>query len=253
MIYDIQKASMLKRLPAWLLDTILAIIVTSGVVWGLSLALNTQAHADQLDSIYQAYEEKYGIVFTVTSEEMADMTEEQLAAYQTAAEALSQDAEAKKAYERVFGDTLLVASLSLFASTLLLEFLVPMWIGNGQTVGKKIFGVGVMRLDSVKASRTILFVRAILGKYTLETMIPVLMLIMLVFGLLGMVGAGVLALAVLLVLFMPLVTRNRSAIHDLLACTVAVDLSSQLIFNTPQEREEYIKQVESENATEDQQ
>ena len=251
MIYDTQKASMIKRIPAWMLDAILAIVVTAGVMAGLSFVLNTEEHSKNLDGIYQAYEEKYGIVFTVTQEELAAMDEEQLAAYQAAAEALSKDMNAKKAYEQVLGDTLLTVSLSLFASILLLEFLVPMWIGNGQTVGKKIFGVGVMRVDGIKVNRMILFVRAILGKYTLETMIPVLLAIMLIFGMLGMVGLAVLALALLLVMFMPLVTRNRSAVHDLMACTVAVDLNSQLIFNTPQEREEYIKQVESENATED--
>lgn len=251
MIYDTQKASFIKRLPAWMLDAILAIIVTAGVMAGLSYVLNTDAHSKALDDIYQAYEEKYKIVFTVTQEEMAAMSEEQLAAYQAAAEELSEDMEAKKAYEQVLSDTFLTVSLSLFASALLLEFLMPMWLGNGQTLGKKIFGVGVMRVDGIRVNRTILFVRAILGKYTLGTMIPVLLAIMLIFGILGMVGAIVLLVALLLEWFLPLVTRNRSAVHDLLACTVAVDINSQLIFDTPEEREEYIQQMEAENASED--
>ena len=108
-----------------------------------------------------------------------------------------------------------------------------------------------MRVDGIRVNRTILFVRAILGKYTLGTMIPVLLAIMLIFGILGMVGAIVLLVALLLEWFLPLVTRNRSAVHDLLACTVAVDINSQLIFNTPEEREEYIQQMEAENASED--
>lgn len=245
MIYDIQKASMLKRIPAWILDAVLAMIVATVALAGLTFLLNLDDHIEALDQIYVSYEEKYGINFSLSEEEVAKLGEDVLATYQAAAEELSKDTQAQIAFEKVLNTVFAALSLSLFVSSLLLEFLVPIWLKNGQTLGKKAFGVGVMRIDGVKINKMILFTRAILGKYTLETMIPALLLLMLFFGTLGMVGLLALVAALFVIAGTLFVTKKHTAIHDLLACTVAVDLSSQLIFDTPEEREEYIEQADA--------
>ena len=74
--------------------------------------------------------------------------------------------------------TFIIISFSILIGFLIVEFLFPMIFKNGQTLGKKIFGIGVMRVDGVKVTTPILFVRSILGKFTIETMMPVLMVIM---------------------------------------------------------------------------
>ena len=130
------------------------------------------------------------------------------------------------------------------------EFIVPLFIKNGQTVGKKIFGVAVMRTNGVKITPVQLFVRSILGKYTFEIMLPVFSVILVVFG-----GAGIFGIIMLAVIFIAqaislIVTRRtRSALHDLLSDTVTVDLASQLIFDTEAElikykEEQHAKMVE---------
>lgn len=244
MIYDIQKASMLKRIPAWILDAILAIIVATVAMAGLAFLLNLDGHVAALDEIYVSYEQKYGIDFSLSEEEVAQLDEEVVAIYQAAAEELSKDTRAEQAYEKVINTLFAVLSLSLFAPSLLLEFLVPLWLKNGQTLGKKAFGVGVMRTDGVRVNKMILFTRAVLGKYTLETMIPILLLMMVLLGTLGMIGLLALIVALFLIAGTLFVSKNHTAIHDRLACTVAVDLSSQLIFDTPEEREEYIAKAD---------
>ena len=243
MIYDIQRASFLKRIPAWLLDIILLVTLTTGLVAGLSAVLNVDTYSKELDAHYTRYEEKYGIDFAQTEEGFSSMTDEELAAYEAAAEELSKDTKVQKAYEMVMNLTLVTWSLGIFGAHLILEFLIPLWLKNGQTLGKKVFSVALMRKDGIKVTPFMMFTRAILGKYTLETMIPVLLLIMAAFGILGLEGLLVVAVVLLLQLIIPFATHNKTAIHDILACTVAVDLNSQMIFDSTEEQQEYHKQL----------
>ena len=123
------------------------------------------------------------------------------------------------------------------------EFVVPLLFGNGQTVGKKIFGIAVMRVNGVKINGVALFIRSILGKYTIETMVPVMLVIMVMLEVLGIVGPAVILLIGVLQIGLMLATRTNSAIHDCLANTVAVDLHSQMIFGSEAEVIEYKKRI----------
>jgi uncharacterized RDD family membrane protein YckC len=139
--------------------------------------------------------------------------------------------------------TLVITSIGILLGYLLLEFAVPLMFKNGQTIGKKIFGIALMRNDGVKINTVMLFVRTVLGKYTIETMIPVLIIIMTFFGSAGIVGLAVLLLIGVLELVMLCITKTRSCIHDLLAYTVAVDMQSQMIFESPEALLEYKKKL----------
>lgn len=104
-----------------------------------------------------------------------------------------------------------------------------------------------MRKDGVKITPFMMFARTILGKYTVETMIPVFLLVAVFFGIMGLEGLIGFALILIAQVIVAFATRNKTGIHDLLACTVAVDLSSQMIFNSPEEQLEYHKQLHEEN------
>jgi uncharacterized RDD family membrane protein YckC len=144
--------------------------------------------------------------------------------------------------------TLTVVSVGILLSYLVLEFAVPMLLKNGQTVGKKIFGLGVMRVHGVKMNGVAMFIRTFLGKYTLETMIPVLVVIMLLFNMTGLMGTLLVLGIGLTQIIMMIVTRTNSTIHDMLADCVVVDLSSQMIFDTEEELLDYKKRMSAENA-----
>ena len=92
-----------------------------------------------------------------------------------------------------------------------------------------------MRQDSVKVSATALFIRAILGKYTIETMIPVLILLMIYWGTIGLVGPVVIGLILLVEICVMIFTPTNAMIHDLLAGTAVIDAASQRIFDTPED------------------
>ena len=115
-------------------------------------------------------------------------------------------------------------------------------------MGKKIFGIALMRTDGVKVTPFMMCVRTILGKYTVETMIPILIVIMLLFQLVGVGGTLVIALILLAQIIALFATSTNSAIHDLFACTVAVDMASQRMFESPEALLEYKKRLSAEAA-----
>ena len=242
MIYDLQKAGVLKRAAAWLLDLILLVVLACGIGMILSAALNYDQHSQALEACYERYEKEFGIDFDV----YADLTEEEQARFEAANAALQKDTQALKAYNMVVNLSLTIVSLSILLSYLALEFAVPLLFGNGQTMGKKVFGIGLIRVDGVKISTFALFVRTVLGKYMVETMIPVLMAMMIFIGTIGILGPAIVLGLLILQVALIITSPTNSALHDHMAATVAVDLASQMIFATPEELVEYKKQVHAE-------
>ena len=129
-----------------------------------------------------------------------------------------------------------------------MEFILPLKLGTGQTLGKKIFGIGLMKTEGVKVNGVALFIRAILGKYAIETMVPALILLMIYWGTIGVVGPAVVFLILLTEIILVIATCTNSLIHDLLASTVAIDEASQKIFNTPEEMAAFKAEIAAEIA-----
>ena len=248
MMLDLQKANFWKRISAAIFDAILIGILAVGIGWLLSIALNYDGYNQDLTDAYARYEAEYGVTFEITEEAYAAMTPEELSRYEEAYNALIGDEGAMYAYNMVINLTLLLTSIGILLSYLALEFVVPLLLGNGQTLGKKIFGVGLMRRDGVQINHMQLFTRTILGKFTLETMIPVYILIMLFFNSVGLVGTLVVIAIALTQVILLFANRDSCVIHDLLAGTVAVDISSQMIFRTTEDLIAYQKKAAAERA-----
>lgn len=248
MIFDLQKAGMWKRMSAALFDMILLCIAIVGIAYVLSMVVGFDQYNTALNDAYAEYETKYGITFDITEDEYYAMSEEEFGKYNDAYAELIADEDAMYAYNMVVNLTLLIVSLSILLAYMVLEFVIPLRLGNGQTLGKKIFGTGVMRVDGVKVTAPLLFIRTILGKFTIETMIPVLICIMIFFNNIGVVGVLIIGLILLLQIILLIVTKTNSAIHDLLAKTVVVDVASQMIFEDEEALVEYKKKVYAEKA-----
>lgn len=247
MIWDIQKAGLWKRASAFLLDAILLAVLATGAAALLSAVTGYDGYNDTLEACYERVETEYGVEFEITGEEYEALSEEDRARWDDAYRTLTEDEEAMKAYSMVVSLTLLITSIGLLVSFLILEFVVPLLLGNGQTLGKKVFGIGLVRQDGVKIRAPMLFARTVLGKYTLETMIPALIIIMIFFNMIGYFGTAVLLAILALQLILCFTTRNRCFLHDLLAGTAAVDLSSQMIFESEEAMIEYKKKIHAES------
>lgn len=246
MIYDTQRASMWKRLSAALFDGILLGVAAVLFAWLLSVALGFDVHYQTLNDAYARYGEEYGVDFNLGLADYEAMSESEIDLLNTAYAAMSEDHEAMYAYNMILSLTLTITSLGILLAYLVMEFTIPMCLKNGQTIGKKIFGIGLMRNDGVRITGSGLFARTFLGKYAICTMVPVLIILMIFFGMLGLTGTIVLSLIELLQIILLLATRNHTPIHDLLASSVCIDVGSQMIFDTYDEMIAYKKKVHAE-------
>ena len=248
MIYDLQKASFWKRIASWMFDSILLGVLAVGFGLLLSVILGYDKHSQRVEDAYNLYETKYGISFEITQEAYESMSDAQRQNYDAAYDALIADKEAMYAYNMMLNLSLVITSLGIFIAVFAWEFLVPLFLGNGQTLGKKIFGLGVMRVDGVKLNNIQLFARTLLGKYAIEIMIPVTIVMMLFWGTVGLFGTLFLGALLLAQVISLIVTRTNSGLHDLLAGTVVIDFSSQMIFNSTEELIEFKKKVAADQA-----
>lgn len=248
MIYDLQKASMWKRISAFLFDAILLAILAVGLSALLSTIFGYHNQTEALNEHYKKYESEYGVSFDITLEEYEALSAEQKAQYELANKAWSTDPDVAYTFTLVLNLTLLITSFSILLAYLLLELFVPMLFKNGQTLGKKIFGIALMQTNGVKIRTAPLFIRTVLGKYTIETMIPVFIFIMLYFNIVGIVQLAILALIFLLQIVFLVTTGTNSAIHDKLANTVVVDMASQMIFDSEEDLLAYKKKKQADMA-----
>lgn len=263
MIYDLQKASMWKRISAFLCDLILFCIVAVGMVLLLSAILGIDAQQNKMIEICDQYAQDYKLSEFMTKEELDGalsialtaerynvLTETQQATFNQASEALFKNEDYLYAYGMVNQLILLVLTFSILITYLILEFAVPLLFKNGQTVGKKIFGVAVMRMDGVKVSPGILLIRTALGKYAVETMIPVFVLLSLLLGTASIITVILLLLLIIAQIALLIFTQANTPLHDMLAGTVTVDFASQMIFDSPEELLEYKKKLHAESVAE---
>ena len=249
MLHDLQKASMWKRASAFIFDFILIAILSVGIILLLSSLLGYDGYTDKLEGIYDKYEQQYKVDFDLSPEEYEKLNDDEKAIIDDAYAALTSDEEMLNTYYMIISLTFLMITIGILVAFLVLEFTVPLLFKNGQTLGKKVFGVAVMRVDGVKINAPILFIRSVLGKYTLETMIPVMTVILIFFDAIDLAGIVIIGILTLVQFAMLIVTHTNSAIHDMLSSTVAVDMASQMIFDSRDEMLEYKKRVHAESVS----
>ena len=253
MQYELQTGSFWKRIAAAIFDLILIVILSTGFLWAGNVITDYDAQSDNLYRIIEEYAAEYGVRTDLTVEEYQGMTEQERQDYDAAAKkadaALMENPEAMRLYSIVTNLMLILPAVSILLAMALTEFVVPLFLKNGQTLGKKIFGLCLVRKDCVKISTVQLFARAILAKYALGTMIPVFCFIMLMMGNLGSILMLMVMALLLVQTICLLMTKEHRAIADLLTGTVVVDYSSQMIFETTEDLIEHQKKTAAEAAS----
>ena len=263
MIYDLQKANSLKRFMAFLLDLIILIIFVTGFMWIVSSITNYDSYSDAMSNEIAKIEESFGIsdivkqydvdldkFSTMSEEEKNKLPQDVVIALEDCIKSINSNPKISEAYIMMMNLTLLMVSVSFLLSFVILELIVPAIFKNGQTIGKKIFSLAVMRIDGVKVTPLIMFVRSILGKYTVETMIPLIIILMAFYGVANIVMLMVIPLILLFELILIIATKTNSMIHDILSSTVLVDLQSQMIFDSVEAKNEYRLHLHNEEVKE---
>lgn len=248
MVVDLQKASLGKRIIAAIFDGVLLSIIAVGVATLLSMAFGYDGYMKTVNNAYARYEEEYGVTLQITAKQYEALSPQQQENYDTAYQALIADEEVTYAYNMLINLTMLITTFGVLSGVLVVDFAAPLLLKNGQTLGKKIFGIAVMHTDAIRANNLQLFVRSVLGKFAIELMIPLSIAMMIFFNGIGVISLVVLAILLIAQVVCLAVTRKNMLLHDVLAGTVTVDAASQRIFNSRDELIEYTKAVHTEQA-----
>lgn len=255
----IQKASFLKRISAFLLDAILVVILATGFASVVSSLVKYDQQAQLLNSYYSKHEQiiqdKFpGVDFDITEEDYNKLTPEQKKQHQDAISALEtavkEDAGAAAVFQMLATSTITIVSASALLSILSVYFVAPLFFKNGQTVGKKIFGLGLMRTNCVKVSNKALLIRVLFGMYAIEVMFPVGLILAIYYNLLNIVGLITIGLFLILQIGVMIYSRTNSCIHDLISDTIVIDFGSQRIFDTEEARIAYVTEQQARQAAE---
>ncbi len=232
MTISIKKASLWKRFSAWLFDIILTITIAVGAAFVVSKVVHYDSYTEKMQAKYDQYEQKYGIDIDISEDEYEKLTDDEKAIYEAADEEFREDPEVREIQGKIFSLSLLILSLGVFSAYFIWHFVIPLLLKNGQTLGKKCFSIAVMRTNSVRITSPFLFIRSMLGMYAMETMVPLLMVMMLLFGILGSMALIIIGLIFLLQIIVMIMSKTNSTIHDLLSDTVVIDMTTQKIFES---------------------
>lgn len=246
--HELQRADFWKRLSAFMFDTMMIILAAVGIAAIMSLFMNYEEHYNTIETIEAECAAKYGINTDLTAEEYEQLSEEEKQRYLEADAEFGSNPLVADAYNKLLTLTLLTITFSLLIAYVGLEFVVPIFLKHGRTLGKKIFGLAVMRTNGVKLDGQAHFIRSIIGKYTMETMVPVYIILMIIFGNLGPIGTLMLIAFLILEIAVYASTRTRSTVHDLVSDTVVVDMASQMIFESYDDLMAYKTKLHEEEA-----
>ena len=246
--HELQKADFWKRLSAFMFDSVMIILASVGVAAIFSLIFNSNIHYQTLESVEAEYAAKYGIDLEISPSDYELLSAEEQQRYELADAEFGKDERAVHAYNMLLNLSLTIITLSLLLAFIGLELVIPILFKNGRTIGKRIFGLAVMRTNGVKLDGQAHFIRSIIGKFTMETMVPVYIILMIIFGNLGPIGTLLLIAFIILEIAVYASTKTRSTIHDLVSDTVVVDMASQRIFDSEEALLEYKTKLHEEMA-----
>ena len=229
-------------MSAWLLDFIILLILATGFAFVMSIITNYNHYDEELKKCYEQYEEEYGLKIDITNAEYEELPEEEQQKYQDMFKAINEDQNILYYYNTTINLMMLISSIGVFLAVLISEFVIPLILKNGQTVGKKIFAIGVVKsTNAVRITHVQLFVRSILGKYAIELMVPILLSILIFTGHGNFIFVVLLMGLIIFQIMLCIFTSKRQPIHDVLAYTVVIDMQTQMIFDSEEQLLEYKK------------
>lgn len=271
-IYEIRRAKVFKRIAAFIFDALIFLILWSGIfILSETLSTGYQAttkiyaekcfehnlsHEIELEDGTKGYQ-----VWTLTDflkseyaptncriPEDSDMSKLEISEDCSKSyddfmaknnEAFGKDKEAIKAYSDLLIYRLSFYSIATLLSILILNFAVPMLFKNGQTIGKKIIHIAVLSNNGIRIKNWQIFARAVLGVFAIE-----IMPFMLYLAAPGAFGYAFTLAAIvgIINLFLFVLTKNRTMIHDFIAGSIVIDLDTTVVIGSLEERKKRIEE-----------
>ena len=116
MICDLQKASLLKRASAFLLDVILLAVMITGLAFMISSLTGYDSYTKQMDELETEYEQLHGVSFDLSEQAYNELAEADRNKVDQAYAAYSADERVVYVYNMMINLILLTTSLSLLRS-----------------------------------------------------------------------------------------------------------------------------------------
>lgn len=245
---EFYKAKPIKRLAALMIDLVMLIAITAGIWIGMYTAMDYDSYVQEFQGYIDEYAQKHDVDLSIPSNELQNYPEDVQKKYNEALLDLNDNKQAMASYAQQFKINMLAAMVGLFVAFVILEVMIPLILKNGQTVGKKIMGLCVMHKYHVRVGFMQIIYRSILGKYFIGTLIPVAMLIMKNYGVMGTTASLIMAVIAMVQGFIVLMSQANCGIHDKLFNTVVADFKQQYIFDTWDERCDFEEAYEKEMA-----
>ena len=251
MSFSIQKANFWKRFSAWLVDSVLVLLLAVTCSLPLLNILGFYENNDKIKAITLTYqtqiEAEYNVSLNIDQETYDAFSQAEKDNYEAAGAALNKALNEDPTYNEltVTRVSLIMtdACISIFLGTILAHFVLPLILKNGQTLGKKTFGLAVIRSNGLKISSIMLFIRSVIGMFLIEIMAVAFLLLVYPVGTIAAALLQIMQIAIMIK------TPNHSSIHDLLVDTAVVDFASQQIFDTQEELNEYIASEKAKELT----
>lgn len=190
-------AGLMKRFSSTLMDSVVIIIFSVLFVSILFSLTNFDYYNTELISYYDRYEDDIASI-------------------------LDDDA-ACESYNVVIKLLCFNIALGILIAYIISEVLIPLLLPNGESIGKRIFGITIMRIDERKIGVGTLLLRGLISKYLIET-VPVVFITLYAlffssYVYLIIIPIAIVVLNVSLVIF----RRDHRALHDMIAGTVVLE------------------------------
>ena len=213
---------MFRRFGSFIVDLCLVIVITVLIALPLRGISGYAATSDSMNAIFNRIAEKHGVDINITNQQYNALPDAEKLAIDAALEEIAADEEAGELYAKTVRLLMIVTFSSLLVSVVLLELVVPLLFKNGQTLGKKLMRLKVERRDGSDVNLVTLLLRSITGKFFIDYALPVFFFFAFVYANAGrtpLIGLLMLELGQIVCI---VVTRERRAIHDIIAGTVVV-------------------------------
>lgn len=239
-LYKPVLAKLTNRLAAFLIDAIILVILMTGLLYLISLVFDFDSHYQIMiqEQIKEGYlilneeTEKYETILPTASN------------YEQVCENVSNNA---LLMENLFfvNSFSINAPLAALAIVLFItEFVIPLFLRNGQTIGMKCFHVALLSTTNIKINPIQLFARCLLGKIAILGVVPLLAILYIFLNISGgLFGTLIVIIVFGVQLICLLKTKNKTGIQDLIANVYPVDSTETIFYKTTKELQDANNQL----------
>ena len=163
----------INRAAALILDAVLLLVLFTGILYIISLIADFDAHYALLQEEYK----KVGyLIFDPESKEFVTITMDN-PNYNHVIDLINENEVLLTELAFVNRFSVNAPLIGIAISLFVLEFIVPLILKNGQTIGMKFFKIALISKNNLAITNTQLFARCVIGKIAILGVIPVLSLL----------------------------------------------------------------------------